>query len=104
MTIPEADGGLGASAVAFALVLEELSAAWPSLAVGLAVHSGIVAGSVVRNGSAEHRRRWLPTLMDGNGRGAVALTEPSSGCAGASLRTTAKVPAGGCRRDGAKQC
>ena len=27
MTIPEVDGGLGASAVAFALVLEELSAA-----------------------------------------------------------------------------
>ena len=30
MTLPEQDGGLGASTVAFAMVLEELSAAWPS--------------------------------------------------------------------------
>ena len=67
MTIPEADGGLGASAVAFALVLEELSAAWPSLAVGVAVNSGIVASSLVRYGTAEQRKRWLPKLMDGAG-------------------------------------
>ena len=103
MTIPEADGGLGASAVAFALVLEELSAAWPSLAVGVAVNSGIVAGSVVRNGSAEQRRRWLPKLMDGNGLGAFALTEPTSGSDAASLRTTAQVTEGGWRIDGSKQ-
>ena len=103
MTIPEADGGLGASAVAFALVLEELSAAWPSLAVGVAVNSGIVAGSVVRNGSAEQRRRWLPKLMDGNGLGAFALTEPTSGSDAASLRTTARVTEGGWRIDGSKQ-
>src|SRR6266540_1930857 len=41
MTVPEADGGLGASSVAFALVLEELAYAWPSLAVGVSVNSGI---------------------------------------------------------------
>src|SRR5205085_3486677 len=64
MTVPEADGGLGASAVAFALVLEELSAAWPSLAVGVAVNSGIVAGSIVRYGTARQRKRWLPRLTD----------------------------------------
>ena len=38
MTVPEPLGGLGASTVAFALVLEELAAAWPSLAVGVAVN------------------------------------------------------------------
>ncbi|HEX9266760.1 MAG TPA: acyl-CoA dehydrogenase family protein, partial [Candidatus Limnocylindria bacterium] len=86
MTIPEADGGLGASAVAFALVLEELSAAWPSLAVGVAVNSGIVAGSIVRHGTAQQRKRWLPKLMDGTGLGAFALTEPTSGSDAASLR------------------
>src|SRR5712664_1783802 len=50
MTVPESDGGLGASTVAFALVLEELAAAWPSLAVGVSVNGGIVAGSIVRYG------------------------------------------------------
>jgi len=103
MTIPEADGGLGASAVAFALVLEELSAAWPSLAVGVAVNSGIVAGSLVRFGSPAQRKRWLPMLMDGSGLGAFALTEASSGSDAASLRMTARRDGPGWRIDGRKQ-
>jgi len=103
MTIPEADGGLGASAVAFALVLEELSGAWPSLAVGVAVNSGIVAGSIVRYGTAEQRKRWLPRLIDGAGLGAFALTEATSGSDAASLRTTAHRDGGGWRIDGRKQ-
>jgi alkylation response protein AidB-like acyl-CoA dehydrogenase len=103
MTVPEADGGLGASAVAFALVLEELAAAWPSLAIGVAVNSGIVAGSVVRHGTPEQRRRWLPTLMDGSGLGAFALTEPTSGSDAASLRAAAVREGGGWRLDGRKQ-
>ena len=103
MTISEADGGLGASAVAFALVLEELSAAWPSLAVGVAVNSGIVASSIVRFGSPEQRKRWLPKLMDGAGLGAFALTEASSGSDAASLRTIARRDGSGWRIDGRKQ-
>ena len=103
MTIPEADGGLGASAVAFALVLEELSAAWPSLAVGVAVNSGIVAGSIVRNANPDQRKTWLAKLMDGTGLGAFALTEPTSGSDAASLRTTARRDGSGWRIDGRKQ-
>ena len=93
MGVPEADGGLGASTVVFALVLEELGAAWASLAIGVSVNSGIVAGSIVRYGTREQRTRWLPRLMDGSGLGAFALTEASSGSDAASLRATA-------RRDG----
>jgi acyl-CoA dehydrogenase len=103
MCVPEADGGLGTSAVAFALVLEELAAAWPSFAVAVAVNSGIVAGSIVRHGTAEQRARWLPPLIDGSGLGAFALTEPMSGSDAASLRTTARPDAGGWRLDGRKQ-
>ena len=94
MSVPEADGGLGASTVVFALVLEEIAAAWPSLAIGVSVNSGIVAGSIVRYGTREQRARWLPLLTDGSGLGAFALTEAGSGSDAASLRTTA-------RRDGA---
>jgi alkylation response protein AidB-like acyl-CoA dehydrogenase len=103
MTIPEPDGGLGASAVAFTLVLEELSAAWPSLAVGVAVNSGIVAGSIARYGTADQRARWLPRLIDGRGLGAFALTEPTSGSDAASLRATARRDGSGWRLDGRKQ-
>lgn len=103
MTVPEADGGLGASAVAFALVLEELAHRWPSLALGVSVNSGIVAGSIVRYGTREQRARWLPTLMDGRGLGAFALTEPASGSDAASLRATAVRDGDGWRISGQKQ-
>jgi len=93
MGVPEADGGLGASTVVFALVLEEIAAAWPSLAIGVSVNSGIVAGSIVRYGTREQRARWLPRLIDGSGLCAFALTEASSGSDAASLRASA-------RRDG----
>ena len=103
MTVPEPLGGLGASTVAFALVLEELAAAWPSLAVGVAVNTGIVDGTLVRYGTAEQRRRWLPRLIDGSGLAAFALTEPSSGSDAASLRATAVREGDGWRLDGRKQ-
>ena len=102
MTVPEADGGLGASAVALVLVLEELAAAWPSLAVGVSVNSGIVAGSIVRLGTAAQKARWLPRLTDGSGLGSFCLTEPSSGSDAASLRATAVPDGDGWRISGQK--
>jgi butyryl-CoA dehydrogenase len=103
MGVPEEDGGLGASAVAFALVLEELAAAWPSLAIGVSVNSGIVAGSIVRYGTREQRARWLPRLIDGSGLGAFALTEASSGSDAASLRASARRDGDGWVLNGRKQ-
>ena len=67
MNVPEAEGGLGGSAVAFALVLEELAAVWPSLAVGVAVNSGIVCSSIARLGTPEQKHAFFPQLSDGRG-------------------------------------
>jgi alkylation response protein AidB-like acyl-CoA dehydrogenase len=103
MNVPEEDGGLGASTVVFALVLEELAAAWPSLAVGVSVNSGIVAGSIVRYGTREQRAEWLPRLMDGSGLGAFALTEADSGSDAASLRASARRDGDGWVLNGRKQ-
>ena len=102
LTVPEAHGGSGASAVAFALVLEELAAVWPSLAVGVAVSSGIVAGSIIRLGTPEQRARLLPQLLDGKGLAGFCLTEPSSGSDAASLRSTARRHGDGWVIDGQK--
>jgi alkylation response protein AidB-like acyl-CoA dehydrogenase len=93
MNVPERDGGLGASAVAFALVLEELAAVWPSLAVGVSVNSGIVCSSIVRLGTPDQKHAFFPMLSDGRGLAAFCLTEPSAGSDAASLRAAA-------RRDG----
>jgi len=89
MNVPERDGGLGASAVAFALVLEELASVWPSLAVGVSVNSGIVCSSIVRLGTPEQKRAFFPMLSDGRGLAGFCLTEPTAGSDAASLRTAA---------------
>ncbi|HVR88095.1 MAG TPA: acyl-CoA dehydrogenase family protein [Candidatus Limnocylindria bacterium] len=102
MTMPEAYGGLGASTVSFALVLEELAAVWPSLAVGVSVNTGIVAGSIVRLGTDAQKRAFLPRLADGRGLGAFCLTEPSAGSDAASLRATARADGDGWVVDGTK--
>lgn len=102
LAVPEADGGVGASAVAFALVLEELAAVWPSLAVGVSVNSGIVAGTIARLGTPEQRARLLPQVMDGRGLAGFCLTEPSSGSDAASLRSTARPDGDGWIIDGQK--
>jgi len=103
MNAPEEDGGLGASTMAFALVLEELAYAWPSLSVGVAVNSGIVTNSIVRYGTKAQRARWLPCLADGSGLGAFALTEPTAGSDAASVRTSAVRDGDGWRITGRKQ-
>ena len=103
MSVPEEDGGLGASTVVFALVLEELAAAWPSLAVGVSVNSGIVAGSIVRYGTPGQRARWLPPLVNGSGLGAFALTEATSGSDAAALRMTAQRDGDGWVLSGRKE-
>jgi alkylation response protein AidB-like acyl-CoA dehydrogenase len=102
MNVPVADGGLGASAVAFALVLEELAAAWPSLAVGVSVNSGIVRDSIARLGTVEQRRAFFPQLSDGRGLAAFCLTEPTAGSDAASLKATARRDGDGWVLDGQK--
>ena len=90
MNVPERDGGLGASAVAFALVLEEVAAVWPSLAVGVSVNSGIVCSSIVRLGTPDQKRAFFPMLSDGRGLAGFCLTEPTAGSDAAALRAAAR--------------
>jgi short-chain 2-methylacyl-CoA dehydrogenase len=91
--LPEEHGGLGADAVTWALVIEELGRADPSVAVTVSVASGLAGGMVARYGTDEQRRRWLPPIASGEMLAAFALTEPGSGSDAAALRTRA-------RRDG----
>ena len=102
MNVPASDDGLGASAVAFMLVLEELAAVWPSLSVGVAVNSGIVCSSIARLGTPDQKRRFLPQLADGRGLASFCLTEPTAGSDAAALKATARRDGDGWVIDGQK--
>ncbi len=89
MTVPETDGGPGASAVAHSLVLMEVSRACASTGVILSVHNSLACGCLVRFGTPAQKQKHLPGLIRGTILGAFALTEPESGSDAAALRTVA---------------
>ena len=88
LSVPVAYGGGGGGFTHEAVLLEEqMRAADNSL--GLAVHSGIVTGYLVRYGSEEQKQRWLPGLCSGELVGAIAMTEPDGGSDLQAMRTRA---------------
>jgi len=85
--IPEEYGGSGLGLSAAAAVLEEIHASGCN---GAACHAQIyMMGTLLRHGSDEQKRHWLPKIASGEIRlQAFGVTEPTSGSDTLSLRTT----------------
>lgn len=88
ITVPEEYGGLGLDYTTFAMVFEELAKGWMSITGVIGTHS-ILTHVVARFGSEEQKREWLPSLAQGERRGALAMTEANAGSDVAALETTA---------------
>ncbi|RFU37731.1 acyl-CoA dehydrogenase [Actinomadura logoneensis] len=88
--VPARYGGTGLDAVALGLLHGETGRACSSVRSLLTVHS-MVAHALVRWGSADQRRHWLPRLADGTALGAFAVTEPDAGSDLGSVATSARA-------------
>src|SRR5207244_249243 len=86
--IPQEYGGAGLGIVEGALILETIHAAGGNAA---ACHAQMyIMGTLLRHGSAEQKRRYLPKLAAGELRlQAFGVTEPNSGSDTTKLATTA---------------
>jgi alkylation response protein AidB-like acyl-CoA dehydrogenase len=71
-------------------VLEELSAAWMTVGVGLSVHT-MSCYALSEWGTDEQRDRWLPDMLEGGLLGAYALSESQAGSDAAALSTRARL-------------
>ncbi len=89
IAVPEEYGGAGMGALGVAVVIEEIARHDGSLALTVASHNGLGTGHILRFGSEEQKRRYLPALARGEKLAAWGLTEPGSGSDAAGLRTTA---------------
>ncbi|HOT01831.1 MAG TPA: acyl-CoA dehydrogenase family protein, partial [Acidobacteriota bacterium] len=87
--IPAEYGGADIDPIAYALVIEELARVDASLAVTVAVHNSVGAYPIVRWGTDEQKRRYLPPMATGEALGAFALTEPQAGSDAANLKCRA---------------
>jgi alkylation response protein AidB-like acyl-CoA dehydrogenase len=82
--VPEEFGGLGLDTVTYARLMEELSYGWMSLAGVLNTHT-ILVTLLVRHGTEDQQRRFLPDLATGRLRGAFSLSEPDAGSDAAAI-------------------
>src|SRR3546814_19155686 len=63
-------------------------------------HALGTAGPIARLASETQKRRWLPSMVRGEGIGCIVLTEPHAGADLARVRTRARKITGGWRLDG----
>jgi alkylation response protein AidB-like acyl-CoA dehydrogenase len=99
--IPDGHGGSGATFFHSVLAVEELSRVDPSVAVLVDVHNTLVINAVMRWGSDEQTRKYLPRLALG-AVGAYALSEAGSGSDAFALATRATAQGGGYVLNGRK--
>ncbi|BDB23946.1 acyl-CoA dehydrogenase family protein [Cupriavidus sp. P-10] len=88
VTVPEEYGGGGGDFGHSAVLAEEYHRSGIS-GPSFSVHSDITAPYIVRLGTEEQKRRWLPEICRGEKILAIAMTEPGSGSDLKSIRTTA---------------
>lgn len=88
MPYPEAFGGGEQPYEVYLQVLEELGAAWASVAVGVSVHV-MSCYPLAKFGSDEQRDRWLPEMLSGSLLGGYSLSEAEAGSDVAAMRTRA---------------
>lgn len=101
LAIPEPHGFGQISTPCYAMVTEELSRGWMSLAGAMGGHT-VVAKLLLEFGSEEQQRKYLPRMATGELRATMALTEPGGGSDLQAMRTVAKHDAEGYVINGGK--
>ncbi|MBV8733052.1 MAG: acyl-CoA dehydrogenase family protein [Acidobacteriia bacterium] len=88
LNIPEEFGGAAVNSTTLAMVFEEISRGWLGLA-GVIGSNSVMCDVVVRFGTEEQKRRFLPAMAAGEKRGGICLTEPNAGTDLQNISTTA---------------
>jgi alkylation response protein AidB-like acyl-CoA dehydrogenase len=88
LNIPEEYGGIGVDYTTFAMIFEELARGWLGLSGIVGSHS-VLSDVLVRFGTEEQKRRFLPGLASGERRGGICLSEPNAGTDLQNIATTA---------------
>ncbi len=88
LNIPEEFGGAAVDSTTFAMVFEEISRGWLGLA-GVIGSNSVMCDVVVRFGTEDQKRRFLPAMATGQKRGGICLTESNAGTDLQNISTTA---------------
>jgi alkylation response protein AidB-like acyl-CoA dehydrogenase len=94
MPYPEEVGGAGQPYEVYLQALEEISAVWASVGVGLSVHI-MSCYPLASFGTAGQKERWLPDMLAGELLGGYCLSEADAGSDPGAMRTRAVPSEGG---------
>jgi len=89
--IPTEYGGAGLDTISYATVIEEISRKCASTGVITSVHNSLVSYPIMKLGTEEQKKKYLPILAKGEKIGAFAGTEPNAGSDLGAMQTTAKL-------------
>ena len=101
--IPEEYGGLGLGLTESAIMLTEVAASGAGMSGASAIHFYVFPPApILRHGSAEMKRAWLPKLARGEILMAFGVTEPTAGVDTSRIKTRAEKIDGGWLVNGQK--
>jgi alkylation response protein AidB-like acyl-CoA dehydrogenase len=88
--VPEQYGGAGMDFISYALITEEIGRACSSVRTVLSVTSSLCALTILKWGTEEQKRKYLPKMCAGEIIACFGLTEPDAGSDAANIATSAK--------------
>jgi alkylation response protein AidB-like acyl-CoA dehydrogenase len=100
ISVPEAMGGPGFDTLTYAVVMEELSRGYASVADQCGLIE-LISSLLVRHGS-DVQRKMLPVILSMKAKVAYCITEPEAGTDVSGIRTTAEKDGNGWRLNGGK--
>jgi len=89
--VSEAYGGAGMDALAYVLVVEEVSKADAAHGVIVSATNSLFCHGIVHHGTEAQKQTYLRPVASGQVVGAYALTEPQSGSDAGNIRVTAAL-------------
>ncbi len=90
MSVPEEFGGGGMGNVVMIITTEELSAASLASAGSLITRPEILTKALLKGGTAEQKKAWLPRIASGELMVAISVTEPDTGSDVAAVKCRAE--------------
>lgn len=89
VSLPESEGGIGQDNVAYAIVMEEISRGYASVADELG-NVEMIGSLLVNLGTADQKVRYLGRLLRGDAVSAFAISEAEAGSDVSNIRMTAQ--------------
>src|SRR3954453_23104876 len=93
--VPTQYGGVDLDYLSYGLIVEEIGRGDSAIRTVISVQTSLVCSGIVKWGTEEQKRKYLPKLCSGEWLGCFGLTEPDTGSDAANQRTRAAKTDGG---------